>query len=224
MDRCFGRFIPALFRLSALCAAAVITGGDGGRAGEPAQVAGGSARAETTSRSLDSGPAVGEYVPSFYSRAVTGPLMNKSVCYVCRSGSRPVVAVFVRSVEPRLASLLKNIDRVVDRNRVVGLRSFGVMLSDDPFSDVGAVQTFSFDNKIAMPLTVASDSVATPSCQNIHADAAVTVVLYRQRRVEKRHAFRAGEMTADEVRTVIEDVKRFAGVLPEGEESEAGGE
>lgn len=161
--------------------------------------------------SLESGPEVGEYVPTFYSRAVTGPLMNKSVCYVCRNGQRPVVAVYVRRFEPKLKSLLQNIDRVVDRNRVIGLRSFGVKLGEDPFRDVSAVQTFSFNNKIAMPLTVASDAVGVPSCQNIHHEAAVTVVLYRKRRVEESFAFRAGELSTDDVRTVIARVKEFAG-------------
>ena len=49
---------------------------------------------------LNSGRAVGEYVPTFYSRAVTGPLMNKSICYVCRNGARPVVMILMRRVEP----------------------------------------------------------------------------------------------------------------------------
>jgi hypothetical protein len=165
----------------------------------------------TAAAPLNSGPGLGEYVPTFYSRAVTGPLMNKSVCYVCRNGQRPVVAVFVRSFEPKLKSLLQNIDRVVDRNRLIGLRSFSVKLGSDPFRDISAVQTFSFNNKIDMPFTVASEAVAVPSCQNIHSNAAITVVFYRKRRVEKTFVFRTGEMTTDEVRTVIQGVKDFAG-------------
>ena len=47
---------------------------------------------------LRSGRAVGEYVPTFYVRAVNGPLMNKSVCFVCRNGSRPVVMVLLQEM------------------------------------------------------------------------------------------------------------------------------
>ena len=36
---------------------------------------------------------VGDEVPSFYVRTVTGPLAGKSVCYVCRHGDRPVAMV-----------------------------------------------------------------------------------------------------------------------------------
>ncbi len=185
--------------------AALLIGGTAADAVEPTIGA-----ENATATMLDSGLELGEYVPTFYSRAVTGPLMNKSVCYVCRNGQRPVVAVFVRSFEPKLKSLLQNIDRVVDRNRLIGLRSFSVKLGSDPFRNISAVQTFSFNNKIAMPFTVASEAVSVPSCQNIHTDAAITVVFYRRRRVERTFAFRTGEMTTDEVRTVIQGVKDFA--------------
>jgi len=202
MDRRILRFLTSFL----LFAATICIIGANADAAEPVIDA-----EKTTAATLNSGPGLGEYVPTFYSRAVTGPLMNKSICYVCRNGQRPVVAVFVRSFEPKLKSLLQNIDRVVDRNRVIGLRSFTVKLGDDPFSDISAVQTFSFNNKIAMPFTVASEAVAVPSCQNIHSNAAVTVVFYRKRRVEKTFVFRKGELTTDEVRTVIQGVKDFAG-------------
>ena len=72
---------------------------------------------------IRSGRDIGQPVPSFYVRAVTGPLRNKSVCYVCRNGSRPCVMILFRNTGPALGKLLKEIDKVVDRNRVAGLRS-----------------------------------------------------------------------------------------------------
>ncbi|MCA9114310.1 MAG: hypothetical protein KDA79_04440 [Planctomycetaceae bacterium] len=159
---------------------------------------------------LVSGRTTGEYIPQFYSRVVTGPLMNRSVCFVCRNGQRPVVMVLVRQLEPGLKPLLRNIDRLVDRNRTTGLRSFGVHLSNDPFRSISQVQTFSFTNRIQMPLTVSTDAVASESCQNLHPEAAVTVVLYQRRRVIERFAFRENELTFDRVREVIQAVKQFA--------------
>ena len=44
---------------------------------------------------LQSGPETGATIHSFFVRAVTGPHRNRSVCYVCRYGTRPVVAVFM---------------------------------------------------------------------------------------------------------------------------------
>ena len=51
------------------------------------------------SKPLISGLAAGKEVPSFFVRAITGPQMNRSVCFVCRNGDRPVVMVMMRRLE-----------------------------------------------------------------------------------------------------------------------------
>ena len=160
---------------------------------------------------LKSGREVGQRVPSFYVRAVTGPLRNRSVCYVCRNGSRPVVMILFRRLDGGLVPLLKQVETLIDRNRAEGLRGFGVMISDEPSGGVSKVQTLAFDRKISsgLPLTVSTDAVASPSCQNVHREAAITVVLYRRQRVVKTYAFRAGEPTAAQVRSVIASARRL---------------
>jgi hypothetical protein len=45
---------------------------------------------------LESGPKTGSTINQFFVRAVTGPHRNRSVCYVCRYGSRPVVMVLLQ--------------------------------------------------------------------------------------------------------------------------------
>lgn len=166
-----------------------------------------------SSRSAD-GPAVGEEVPSFYSRVVTGPLMNRSVCYVCRNGRRPVVMVFLRTLDAKIEPLLKDVDRRVDRHRADGLRSFGTYLSKDPSEAVSAVQTFSFDHKIVMPLCVASNRIAEADGQKLHEDADVTLILYENRRVVKRFAFRADQISdaqRNRVADAIDELVRSPG-------------
>jgi len=158
---------------------------------------------------LKSGLEVGDYIPTFYSRVVTGSMMNKSVCFVCRSGRRPVVMILMRDIKREHRPLLKNINRLVDLNRGTGFRGFGVMISENPFGSISKVQTFAFNNKISMPLTVAPLSVASPSCQAIHPDAEISVVLYRNREVVKTFPFRAGELTYDRSRDVIDEVRKF---------------
>lgn len=158
---------------------------------------------------LDSGRKVGETIPSFYSRAVTGPLANKSVCYVCRNGGRPVVMVLLRRMDPELKPLLQNLSRLVDRNRAAGLRGFGVLLSADAFKATSKVQTFAFNHKVTMPLTVGGEGIGFAACQNVHPDAAVTVVLYRRTKVVDRFAFRAGELDKPQVKAVLNRVKKL---------------
>ncbi len=158
-----------------------------------------------------SGREIGDYVPTFYTRAVTGPLMNRSVCYVCRNGGRPVVMVFLRKFGAGVKPLLKQVDSLVDHHRAEGLRSFGVFVTEDPSEAISEVQTFSFDNKIALPLTVASDAIAEPHCQNLHAQADVTVVLYNKRRVVNRFAFREGEIQSDEIEHIARSIAKLLG-------------
>lgn len=152
---------------------------------------------------LSSGRNAGEKVPSFYVRAVTGPLQNRSVCYVCRNGSRPVAMILLRQIEPELKPLLQRLDQVVDGHRGDGLRSFCVFLSDSPRTAISQVQTFAFNHRIAVPMTIASQAVANPSNQNVHTDAAITVVLYKQQRVVDTFAFRSGTLTEDDIQTVL---------------------
>ncbi|MCA9070021.1 MAG: hypothetical protein KDA84_13910 [Planctomycetaceae bacterium] len=164
---------------------------------------------DTGEGSLQSGRDVGDYVPTFYTRAVTGPLMNRSVCYVCRNGQRPVVMVVLRKLGDDFKPLLKQLDSLVDNHRAEGLRSFGVFVSEDPSEAISKVQTFSFDHKITLPLTVASTTIAEPHCQNIHEDADVTVVLYEKRRVVKRYAFRTGELKPPQIQKVSQSIQQL---------------
>src|SRR5437868_5150363 len=124
-----------------------------------------------------SGLQVGEKVPTFYVRAITGPLQGKSVCYVCRNGDRPVVMVFVRDVTPELKKLLKGIDELVDAHRAEGLRSFGVFVARDSKTLLPAVQTLAFEEKLNLPLTISAASVDGATGQNLPPDATLTVVL-----------------------------------------------
>lgn len=170
---------------------------------------------KATRKPLVTGRQVGELVPSFYSRVVTGPLMNRSVCYVCRNGDRPVVLVLMRKTGPRVKQLLRNLDRIVDRNRAAGLRSFGVLLSSQPAKDTGALQTFSFNGKIAMPLTVTTETAGGQEFLQLPENADVSVVLYRNRRVVSSFAFRAGGPAVDEIRQVLRRAERLADDMDE---------
>lgn len=164
---------------------------------------------KTTDGGIVSGRAVGEVVPSFYTRAVTGPMMNRSVCYVCRNGNRPVVMVFVRKFSPGVSPLFRQVDRLVDEYRAEGLRGFAVHVSENPSAAISEVQTFAFDHKIGLPMTVSTLAIADPESQNLHEDAEVTVVLYEKCRVTSRRAFRAGELLPADIETLAESVREL---------------
>ena len=193
--------IPSCVRLSRLiCLCAIIAAGVG------LELAG----AGEADAQLVSGRAVGDKVPQFFVRAVTGPLMNKSVCYVCRNGDRPVVMVFLRDLVDGTPDLLKQLDRYVDQQRAVGLRGFCVLLSENQRSATSQLQTLAFDNQLSLPLTVASSQLEAPASQNLHPDAAVTVVLYQDQTVVATHAFRTAEVTPGRIAGLMTAVKELA--------------
>lgn len=155
---------------------------------------------------LKSGLQPGDRVPSFYVRAVTGPLRNKSVCYVCRNGERPVVMVLIRDVTPELRKLLKEIDGILDAHRAEGLRGFGVFTGRDGKELLPAIQTLGFEEKLNLPLTISAASGDGAAAHALHPEAVVTVILYREQKVTANFAWRAGELTEgeiDRVRTAL---------------------
>ena len=166
--------------------------------------------AETkTAKPIKSGRRIGELVPSFYVRAVTGPNRNKSICYVCRNGDRPVIMVLMRRVHDDLTVLLKQLDKVVDKNRANGLRCFGVLIHEEPSKATPIVQTLAFNNKIRIPLSVTTDVVSAPACQNLSPDAGLTVVLYRDLKVVKSYGFNSVELQKQDVTKVMSAVKEL---------------
>src|SRR5688572_31949776 len=66
---------------------------------------------------LKSGLEIGDAVQPFYVQDVTGPSAGKDpLCYRCQYGARPVVAVFTRKVDDKVAALVKEIDSKVAKN------------------------------------------------------------------------------------------------------------
>ncbi len=55
---------------------------------------------------VKSGLKVGEKVGAFYVKDITGPSQGKSLCYRCKFGKNPCVAVFARSMNDNTAKLI----------------------------------------------------------------------------------------------------------------------
>jgi hypothetical protein len=159
---------------------------------------------------LQSGLKVGEKVASFYVRAVTGPLKNKSVCYVCRHGDRPVVMIVIRRITPELKTLLKRIDAEIDRHRAEGLRGFGVFVGEENQTLLPQVQTLAFDAGIELPLTIAAAPADGSAAGSVHLDAAVTLLLYKDLTVKANFAYRANELNQEQIERVISAIRRLA--------------
>lgn len=148
-------------------------------------------------------------VPSFYVRAVTGPLAGKSVCYVCRNGDRPVVLVLLRELGLDTAALLKELDRQVNQHRADGLRCFVVMLTDTPQKDLARLQTLAFDEKIDVPLTLVGEAATQGSTVAVPEGAATSVITYQDRRIVQRFVFKPGACDESARRSVISATEKL---------------
>lgn len=146
---------------------------------------------------------VGSEVPSFQMRTVAGPLMNRSICQVCRNGDRPVVMVLLREAGPRQRMLLRNLDRVLEERRGDGLRGFCVYLSDQPRWDISRVQTFAFNGRIEMPIGVTPNELGAVGRMDVPAESTATVFFYSDRIVQHRMDFTGDGPTHDEIREIV---------------------
>jgi hypothetical protein len=119
--------------------------------------------------------------------------------------------VFIRQFTPELKTLLKGIDAEIDRQRAAGLRGFGVFVPDEKSPDLFArIQTLAFNEKIELPLTIAAAPADASASGAIHADAAVTVVLYRDLTVKENFACRVDELNGNRVSEILRAVKQLA--------------
>ena len=110
----------------------------------------------------------------------------------------------------KLKTLLKGIDELIDSHRAEGLRGFGVFLSGEGKELLPTVQTLGFDEKLNLPLTISAAPADGPAGQNIHPDAAVTIVLYRDLKVTANFAYGTDELTAEEIERVLAAVRALA--------------
>jgi len=117
--------------------------------------------------------------------------------------------VLMRRVHDDLTVLLKQLDVVVDKNRANGLRCFGVLIHEEPSKATPIVQTLAFNAKIQLPLSVSTDVVSAPACQNLSPDAELTVVLYRDLKVVETFGFNSVELKKQDVKRVMTSVDRL---------------
>jgi hypothetical protein len=159
---------------------------------------------------LKSGPEPGTTVSSFYVRAVTGSLAGKSVCYVCRNGDRPVVIVFLRDLDADATRLMKRLDATVNQHRADGLRCFVVLFSESSQKDSARLQTIAFDEKLDIPLTLATETLTGPMTRSIAAEATATVVFYDQLKVTECLSYRKGECDDTACKAVVTAAEQLA--------------
>ena len=162
------------------------------------------ARAEMTS-----GPQVGERVGAFTVTKVAGNPddgvdAGKNLCYRCKTGGKPVVMVFARTADEKLAKLVKKVEEEVAEHADEKMMSFVNMIGSDAESLKQAAADFVAKHDIKrVAFVVPDDAEHGPPNLNIAPDADVTVICYRDGKVQANHAFPKGGLTDDTIDAVV---------------------
>ena len=163
------------------------------------------ARAEVTS-----GPPVGERVGAFQVTKVAGNDADgwdagQHGCYRCKTGGKPVVMVFARTADEKLAKLLKQVEEEVEEHEDEKMMSFVNMIGADAESLKKAAADFVAKHDIKrIAFVVPDDAEHGPPDFKIAPDADVTVICYRDGKVQANHAFPRGGLTDDTIAAVVE--------------------
>jgi hypothetical protein len=146
---------------------------------------------------LKSGLEVGAGVNPFTFRWTTHRGKDP-LCYRCQYGNRPVVAIFTRKVDDKVAALVKEIDSKVAKSGDKKMAAFVVVLSDDPAANEAKLKELAKKEGIKVPLTT-FENAAGPEDYKISKDAEVTVMEWVKGKV-KVMLLAAGKLNDEGIR------------------------
>ncbi|MCG8586451.1 MAG: hypothetical protein MI757_17215 [Pirellulales bacterium] len=159
---------------------------------------------------VKSGPQAGESVGAFTVEKIAGNANDgvadgKKLCYRCKMGNKPVVAVFSRSTDPSVATLMKKLDAVSAKNADKGFVAYVNLLGDNPEAlkkDAKSLVEKSGTKHIAV--VVPKDHKTGPANHKLSDKADVTVVIYKKGKVAVNHAV-AGKLDDARIAQIVKD-------------------
>jgi hypothetical protein len=116
--------------------------------------------------------------------------------------------IFAREMTGPLTSLVKKIDAATATNKSCKMGSFVVFLSQDENLEK-KLKELSEKESLKNTIVTLMENPAGPPSYKVAKDAAVTVVLYNQRKVEANFAYAKGEMTDKDVDTIVHDLTKI---------------
>lgn len=117
------------------------------------------------------------------------------------------MAIFARDLTDDLASLVKQVDETVAKNKDQDMRAFLVVMSEDADAVEPKLKELAEKQGIkSVPLTIFEGSSGPPRYK-IAKDADVTVLMWKGLSVKSNHAYGKGELDEKSVKTVMEDTK-----------------
>lgn len=161
---------------------------------------------------LKSGLEPGKLIGPFDVVKCAGPDDNVKVgselCYRCKYGARPMVMVFSRSTDDKVASLVKKLDGAVAANSSKQLAAFVNLLGSDREALEAKAKEFSASTKASnVPLVVPVEFENGPADYGINPTADVTVIVAKGGKVTANHGFAKGALDDAAIATVLKDAE-----------------
>jgi hypothetical protein len=159
---------------------------------------------------VKSGLKPGEAPPAFLVQDATGPAAGTGkLCYRCRYGGNPVVAVFTHRLDASVTSLVKEVDAQVEKNKDKKLKAFVVLLTDDPDKAETKLKEIAEKNNIKnVPLTI-YDGPLGPLDYKLSPKAEITVLMWVKSDVKVNHAFSDGKLDQKSIDAIVHDTGKI---------------
>jgi hypothetical protein len=136
--------------------------------------------------------------------------VGDELCYRCKYGSRPMVMVFSRTPDDKLATLAKKLDAAIGADSSKKLAAFVNLLGADREVLESKAKEFSTKAKVAnVPLVVPVESENGPADYGISPDADVTIIVAKGSKVTANHAFAKGGLNEAGIKAVLADVEKL---------------
>jgi hypothetical protein len=158
---------------------------------------------------VKSGLKPGEAPPAFLVQDATGPAAGTGkLCYRCRYGGNPVVAVFTHKLDNSVTTLIKQVDAQVEKNQDKRMKAFVVLLTDDPDKAEVKLKEVAEKNNIKnVPLTI-FDGVLGPLDYKLSPKAETTVLMWVKSDVKVNYAF-AGKVDPKSIQSIMHDTGKI---------------
>src|SRR5262249_23558630 len=139
---------------------------------------------------------------AFHPLNVTGAKAGQKHCLYCENGDKPVAMIFAREVTPALATLIKKIDAVNEKNKE-RMGSFVVLLGEEEKLEK-ALKKLAEENDVKNTV-LSIDNPAGPEGYKLAKEADVTVVLYVERTVKSNFAYGKGGLNEKAIEAIVAD-------------------
>lgn len=146
----------------------------------------------SASPKLESSLKPGATVTAFQVQDVSGPARGKQLCYVCRSGGRPLIIAFIHDDPARGAAVAAHLQTLTQKYRSKDLQAFVVFLGGPELKE--GIDRLARDKNLVIPLTFPPQGVRQPDL----APYALNTLARNTVLVCREHKVRANFVNVDE--------------------------